>query len=346
MLTQKQIEEIKEHLNQAQNPLFFFDNDSDGFCAFLLLQRYCGKGKGVAIKSFPELTEEYFRKVHELNADYIFILDKPLVSEEFFLKARQLNIPVVCIDHHEIDKNKIPEFVNYYNPILNSPSKNEPTTYLCYQVSNNKNDLWIAIAGCISDSFFPEFYSEFKENYPDLAIDSKNAFEIRYKSQIGKITNLFSFALKDRTTNVVNMIKFLMKVKTPYEVLEEKKENYTMHQRFKEINSKYQNLLERAKKISGNSERFLFFQYSGDLSISSDLANELMFLFPEKIIVVVFVSGIKANISARGENAREIILKAIKGFEDATGGGHEKAVGAKIKLEDLEEFKKRLEEFI
>ena len=207
MLTQKQIEEIKEHLNQAQNPLFFFDNDSDGLCAFLLLQRYCGKGKGVAIKSFPELTEEYFRKVHELNADYIFILDKPLVSEEFFLKARELNIPVVCIDHHEIDKDKIPEFVNYYNPIFNSPSKNEPTTYLCYQVSNNKNDLWIAIIGCISDSFFPEFYSKFKKNYPDLSIDSKNAFEIRYKSQIGKITNMFSFALKDRTTNVVNINK-------------------------------------------------------------------------------------------------------------------------------------------
>ncbi len=344
MLTEKQVEEISEHLNKAQNPLFFFDNDADGLCSFLLLQRFSGKGKGVAIKSFPELTADYFRKVHELNADYIFILDKPLVSEEFFEKAHQSNIPIVYIDHHEIDKTKIPEFVNYYNPIFNSIKlENKPTSYLCYQISKNKNDLWIAIAGCISDSFLPEFYLEFKENYPDLSIDSKNAFEIKYKSQIGKITSLFNFALMDRTTNVVNMIKFLMKVKNPYEVLEESKENYTMHQRFNQINSKYQKLLEKAKKIK-SSDKVLFFKYGGDLSISSDLSNELMYLFPEKIIVVVYVSGIKASISVRGEKIRENVLKVIEGLEDATGGGHENAVGAKIKFEDLEKFKKNLEE--
>ena len=30
MLTKKQVGEIKEHLDKAQNPLFFFDNDLDG----------------------------------------------------------------------------------------------------------------------------------------------------------------------------------------------------------------------------------------------------------------------------------------------------------------------------
>lgn len=347
MLNPNQISQIKEHLDKAQNPLFFFDNDADGLCSFLLLQRFSGKGKGVVIKSFPELTVDYFRKVQELSADYIFILDKPLVSEEFFEKAHQSNIPVVYIDHHDIDRTKIPEFVNYYNPIFNSASlENKPTSYLCYQISENKNDLWIAIVGCISDRFLPEFYSEFKESYPDLAIDSEDAFEIKYKSQIGKITNLFNFALMDRTTHVVNMTRFLMKVKTPYEVLEETNQNYTMHQRFNQINLKYQRLLGKAKSLTSSSNKLLFFQYGGDLSISRDLSNELNYLFPEKIVVVVYVSGISANISARGEKVREIVLKIIKGFEDASGGGHENAVGAKIKFEDLEKFKKSLEEVL
>ncbi|HUS50602.1 MAG TPA: hypothetical protein VMZ91_10585, partial [Candidatus Paceibacterota bacterium] len=64
------MEEIKEHLDKSQNPLFFFDNDVDGLCSFLLLQRYIGRGKGVPIKSFPEMTADYFRKINELNADY------------------------------------------------------------------------------------------------------------------------------------------------------------------------------------------------------------------------------------------------------------------------------------
>ena len=87
MLTKKQIDEIRQHLDKAQNPVFFFDNDPDGLCSFLLLQRYIERGKGVPIKSFPELTEDYFRKVNELNADYIFILDTPVVSQDFFIRV-------------------------------------------------------------------------------------------------------------------------------------------------------------------------------------------------------------------------------------------------------------------
>ena len=48
MLSEKQMQELKEHLDRAQNPLFFFDNDADGLCSFLLLARYIGRGKGVA----------------------------------------------------------------------------------------------------------------------------------------------------------------------------------------------------------------------------------------------------------------------------------------------------------
>jgi len=84
MLTEKQVIEIKEHLEKAQNPLFFFDNDQDGLCSFLLLQRYIGRGKGIPVRSFPDLDASYFRKIGELNADYIFILDKNSKTVKFF----------------------------------------------------------------------------------------------------------------------------------------------------------------------------------------------------------------------------------------------------------------------
>lgn len=342
MLTKRQVAEIREHLGNAQNPLFFFDNDPDGLCSFLLLQRYIKKGKGFPIKSFPALTSDYFRKVNELKADYIFILDKPVVSKEFWKEVEQVNIPVVWIDHHEIDKENIPHFVNYYNPLMNEHPTNEPVTALCYQITQKKDDLWIAIIGCISDKFVPDFYPEFKKNYPDLSINSKNAFDIFYKTSIGKIANLFSFALKDRTTNVINMLKFLMKVETPYEVLEESSKTYNMYSRFKQINKKYDKLIEKAKSLV-NDNKILFFQYAGDLSMSSDLANELSYLFPGKIIVVIYIKGVKANISVRGKKIRDLLLKSIEKLEGATGGGHEDAVGAQIRIEDLEIFKKNLE---
>jgi len=341
MLTKKQISEIREHLEKAQNPIFFFDNDADGLCSFLLLQRYIGRGKGVAMKSAD--SGNYFKKVQELNADYIFILDKPVVSDEFFKEVKQINIPVVWIDHHD-NGGEIPDFVNYYNPLFNEDKTNEPVADICYKITEKKDDLWIAVAGCISDHFIPDFYFEFKKKYPDLGMESENVKEIYFKSQIGKIARIFNAGLKDRTTNVVHMLKFLMKAKTPYDVLEESSKNQTMHQKFNEIEDKFQRLLEKAK--CKEDEKVLFFQYGGDLSISSDLSNGLRYKFPEKIIVVIYVSGEKVNISVRGENVREIVLEVIKDLEGATGGGHERAVGVRVKIKDLEKFKERFSELV
>lgn len=344
-LTKKQIEEIREHLKKAQNPLFLFDNDQDGVCSFLLLQRYLGRGKGFPIKTSPELTVEYFRKVVELEADYIFILDQPEVSQEFFEEIKKVNIPVVWIDHHKIEKEKIPSFVNYYNPLFNKNKKEEPVTFLCQQIANRKKDLWLAVIGCISDAFYPDFYEDFKKEYPEISIDSKKPFDIFYGSEIGKAARILGSSLKDRITNVITMLKILMKAKGPYDLLKENPKNRFMHERFEEINKKYTKFLKKAKRLN-DSEKLVFFKYSGDTSMSADLANGLKFNFPNKLIVVVYAKGPKANISARGENIRKIILKAIKPLKDSTGGGHEKAVGAQIKLEEVDLFEKNLRELI
>lgn len=347
MLTKKQIAEIKKHLNNAQNPLFFFDNDNDGLCSFLLLQRYLGRGKGVPIKTAPALTKEYFRKIEELNPDYIFILDKPEVSEEFFEEVRKLNLPVIWIDHHVIDRKKIPEFVNYYNPIFGRTKKDEPVTALCYQLTERKEDLWIAVIGCISDKFVPEFYPEFQKRFPEFATDSTDAFEIYYSSGIGELAKMFSFGLMDRTTNVINMLKFLIKAKNPYDVLEENPKTHSLHNRFHELHDKYRRLMEKARKEVADSGKVFFFQYGGDMGMSADIANNLKYLYPEKTIVVARINGEKASLSVRGKNIRAKVVKVIETIEGATGGGHEDAAGAQMNARYLEKFEqefRKLEE--
>ncbi|MEK6918273.1 MAG: DHH family phosphoesterase [Nanoarchaeota archaeon] len=338
MLNDVQIKEIREHLEKAQNPVFFFDNDPDGLCAFLILQRYIGRGKGVVIKSFPALDENYFRKVQELNGDYIFILDKPVVSKGFFERAKEVNIPIVWIDHHEIDGEEIPEFVSYYNPIFNNPKSNEPTTVLCYYATKKKEDEWIALIGSVSDSYLPGFYDNFKEKFPELAVETKDPFKVLYESKIGEVAFIMSNGLKDSTTNVVNMLRYLVKVKSPYDILEENGKNRNMHKKSLEIRKKYVQLLEKAKKVYKKNGRVLFFKYGGDLSVSGELANNVKYLFPDKIVVVAYLKGSKVNISLRGSNIREKFLEALEGIDGATGGGHKDAVGGQMSADSLEKF--------
>ncbi|MDP2908070.1 MAG: hypothetical protein Q8O03_09140, partial [Nanoarchaeota archaeon] len=121
MITEKQISEIKGFLDKSENPLFFFDDDADGLCSYLLFKRYVNRGKGVVIKSSPVLDVSFLRKVEEYSPDIVFILDKPMISEDFI---EGVHVPIVWVDHHNpVDVKG----VRYYNPKVNNPDVYLPT---------------------------------------------------------------------------------------------------------------------------------------------------------------------------------------------------------------------------
>ncbi len=350
MLTSQQISEIREHLERAQNPLFFYDNDADGLCSFLLLRRFIGRGKGVAIKSYPSLHTQYVRRIHELNADYIFILDKPLVSEEFLKEVHELQIPVVWIDHHEAPVQEVlalfPE-VSYYNPVINTgkDKSNEPVTYLSYMISNNKEDQWIAMMGCIADHFLPDFSEEFGKTYPELWKKGiSEPFDAYYRTEIGKIAQALGFGIKDSISHVVALQSYLLSCKSPHDVLGESDFNIQFREKNAELRKKYDVLIEQAKQcVQGN---LLFFTYGGTLSISSELSNELSYLFPGIYITVVYLKGNELKISMRGKNVKSLLERILPAFPGATGGGHDDAVGSVIKADQLSTFQNLLLEEI
>lgn len=340
MLSKEKIEEIRNLLEKSQNPLFFFDNDLDGLASFIILLRYLGRGKGVAAKSYPDLNIAYARKIDEFKPDVIFILDKPLVSEEFFSHARLMNIPIVWIDHHPLSQ-KIGN-ISYYNPLLGNPPTNEPVSYWCWKIAKEKKeDLWLAMIGTISDWHPPDFQERFFSLYPDLVEKKRSVREILYETKLGLLIKILNFGLKDRTTNVLKMIRALQTAKTPYEIFDDKKFE-TTRRRYSQISRKYEKFIEKAKEQVCN--KLLFFQYGGDLSLSGEIANELQYLFPEKVVVVAYIKGEKANISLRAQeiDIRGIAARAMNGIQ-GTCGGHEHASGASMRVEDIPKFKENIE---
>lgn len=340
MLTEKQIKEIREHLENAKNPIFLFDNDPDGLCSFLLLQRFIGRGRGVAVKSLPGLNKSYFKRVEELKADYIFVLDKPIIDDDFIELVEKSSIPLVVIDHHNVEKPKVKE--NYYNTFYES-GLSEPVSYLCYHItSRKKEDAWIAAIGCITDAFLPDFIEDIKKDCPELLdYPYKTAFDILYNTKFGEISQIISFGLRDTTTNVVNMMRFLMKASSIHDILEENQKTKSFLNRFKEIDEKYKRILKKAEECI--EDDLLWYTYAGDMSINQYVANELVYKYPEKLVVVIYTKGDIANLSLRWKgDIRTATVEAVKGIEGASGGGHEHATGARVSKDKIEEFKKRL----
>jgi len=339
MLPLSELQEIRVHLEASQNPLFFFDNDVDGLCSFLILRRAIGRGRGVAIKSFPDLKEQYVRKVEELNPDAVFVLDKAEISKEFIDALEEKGIPITWIDHHETKTVK--ELIvktSYYT----SYPASEPTTYIAQKIFNRQDDLWLAMIGCIGDVYMPDFAEKFTEQNPELFNSGISAFEALNTTEIGKMTRMLNFGLMDSITCVVDLIKYLFKASGPYDLLEENQETKHFHKRYAQLNEFFNKQIDKAEDIFDENSHVLFFTYSGSTSMSAEISNKLCYDHKDKLVVVAFKRQEKANISIRGKNALEITKQAIKGIEGATGGGHKEATGAMVPIDDFQKFKENV----
>ena len=336
MLTNKQLQQIKEELDNSQNPLFFFDDDPDGLCAFLLLYRYKMEGHGFVVKTHPKLDARSAPKIEQYDADKAFVLDIAKLEQDFIDASK---VPVIWVDHHgPYERNN----VKYFNPRIIKKDANIPTTYLCYKVV--EQDLWIAMVGCIADYYLPDFLDEFKKKYPDLLNDKKTVGDLYFKSKVGTLIKIFSFSLKGKTSEVMKNIKILTRIESPYEILnQETAKGKFIFQRYEKINKLYIDLLDSAVKTAGK-EKLLVFIYSEDkMSFTGDLANELLYRFPDRIIMVGRKKDDDVRISLRSKNILlpPILEKSLAGLE-GYGGGHEYACGANVKESHFKEFIERI----
>ena len=340
MLTEKQYQQIREELESCQNPLFFFDDDPDGLCAFLLLYRYLKEGHGFVVKTHPRLDIRSAPKIEQFNADKVFILDVALVDQDFIDACK---VPVIWIDHHgPYERNN----VKYFNPRLAKKDCNLPTTYMCYRVVNK--DLWIAMLGCIADYYMPDFVEEFKKKYPDLMNKEKSTEDIYFNTKLGNLIKIFSFSLKGKTSDVLKNIKVLTRIESPYEILnQETPKGKFIFKSYEKIKKIYDELLETGIK-QANKEKLLIYIYPDDkMSLTGDLANELLYKFPDKIIIVGRTKNEEVKMSIRSKNIviLPILEKALAGLE-GYGGGHEYACGANVNERDFKEFVERIKKQI
>jgi len=339
MLKPEKLQEIRDQLEASQNPLFFYDNDVDGLCSFLILRRAIGRGRGVAIKSFPDLKEQYLKKVEELNPDAVFILDKAELSKEFAEGCEEKGIPMTWIDHHETNTPK--EIISKTSYYTSYPSA-EPTTYIAQKVFNKQEDLWLAMIGCIGDVYMPDFAEKFAEENPELFNANQTAFEALNSSEIGKVVRMLNFGLMDSITNVVHLVKYLFKATNIYDILEENQYTKQLHKRYSALNEFLNKQVGKAENNLDKDSPLIFFTYSGNTSMSAEISNRLYYNHPDKLTVVAFKRPEKANISIRGTNALEVTKEAIKDIEFATGGGHTSATGAMVPIDKFKKFKKNI----
>ena len=325
------LEEIKKYLEKSDNPLIFFDDDSDGLASFLLIHKYLGRGKGIIV-THPTVDDSYLRKVHEYNPDLVLILDKHKIEQDFVDKV---NVPVIWIDHHPIVDIK---GIKYFNPKLYG-KEDFPTSYWCYEIV--KENLWIAIIGLLADHCL-EHFKEFSKQYEDLVnYDVKEPFDAVFNTKIGILAILFTFILKGNASEVKKSISILTRINDPYEILNKNTpRGKFIYDRFEKIKKEYDSVLQDALKNSIITKNILLYTYySGKTSSTAILANELIYRFKDKVIIIAREKDGRMKMSLRTHYKSKIILpplvnKAVEGLKGSSGG-HDHACGGEMDKEDF-----------
>ncbi len=340
MLKLEEIGKIRDFLEASQNPIFLFDNDVDGLCSFLIFRRALDRGRGVPIKSFPALTEQYARKVEEFGSDAVVILDKAEVSREFVMAIKEMGIPIMWIDHHLSESaNDLKSEVEFYSTY----PEDEPTTFIAQSIFERQEDRWLALVGCIGDVYKPSFAKAVEKQFPELYNSSISAFDALHSTEVGKIVRMLNFGMMDTTTNVINLVKYMFNIKGPYDLLEENHRTKQVHKRYAELNDIYERQVKKALEEMDENKDVLLFSYSGHISMSSEIANKLYYLYPKKTIIVAFKKPEKINVSIRGSGALELTQSIVAKIDGAMGGGHTEATGAMVPVDKWEEFKGMVE---
>ncbi len=337
-LDSRQLKEIREDLSSSKRPIYIFHDDADGLASFLLFYKKIGEGKGIVVKSHPQVDQKFIQPVNNYGPDKIFVLDIAMIDQEFIDSVK---VPVVWVDHHGPFKRTN---VKYYNPREKSDVLNVPASYLCYQVV--QENLWIAMTGIVGDWFLTPLAKQFSEQYPDLLPgDVESAPEALFTTRIGKLAKIFNFVLKGSSHDALKYTKVLTRIKDPYEILDRKSSRGRfIYKKFERYESQYQELLKDALSKKTKSHVLRFTYPYDKTSFTGELSNELLYRFPEKVIVIarendgVMKCSLRSGEKIALNKALESALEGIDGY----GGGHEHACGCCININDFDAFVKNL----
>jgi oligoribonuclease NrnB/cAMP/cGMP phosphodiesterase (DHH superfamily) len=307
--------------------------DLDGIASAILMQEII-KSKKLKIKSlnFTDYGKGMFEKIKiPENITKIFILDINVSSDYEGFKKLKEKFDVFLIDHH-------PSNIEKQNNIIKLQTE-DCVTFAIYKLAEENFNLnkWkeLVCATMISEFSYKNKsnFQFIKKIYPEISIEKL------YNSKPGETAKIISSALtyfkKPKKVFALLIADKIRKLDKSYEILE------------KEILSCVDKFKKGAEFFS--QKNLYFFYYTPQFDIGSTVTTILS--KGEENKTFIFVSDVEDSpgflkVSSRNQSGKEdmniLMKKGISGLENASGGGHVPAAGARFMKKDLRNFKENI----
>ncbi len=349
----KYLEKIKKQIGKSNKILVMFDTDGDGLASYLQIKKYFSNKKILGIPYYhrnDSNKKEYFDSLisNQLKNDkfeILLFLDIPTLEEDALSELSKKTDKIIWIDHHPKDnKDLIKKYnIEYFNPRMLNESEGHPVSYLSYLFSEKKFPN-IALIGTVSDySLYPEIV---KKSFLKINTHGKDEDEIKrrimFEGDLGTLIKIYNFGFKLDPEDIHSLIKLLEKKSTRELLIETNSGKSEVIEKINNIIEEYKQILNKAVK-KYKREKIYYFEYRGETSYTSILANELCYKIKGwEVIIVCFVEKTKGLCfysfrSKKNKIINKIIEKAAEEI-GAKGGGHPNACGAVTKEHEKERF--------
>jgi hypothetical protein len=135
----------------------------------------------------------------------------------------------------------------------------------------------------------PLFFDELKKENPELVGDKTKLDDVIYDTKIGELIDIIAFLLKGKTDEVKKCIKVMTRIEDPEELMKGTTTggNFIL-KRYKIVKAEYDKIFEKAYDAAKKSKEklFVYTYQEKEMSFSSNLSNRLIYLFPDKVLII------------------------------------------------------------
>ncbi len=342
----REFKEFVKGISKKDRVGIIFDGDPDGLCSgviiFHAIQQIREKKPELIFtqgKQNPFLNETTVEKIVEKKINKLICVDISIDQNPRGIKLVERVVEkFLIIDHHKKynNVNSSKTFMIKAGEVSKLDGAKYPCSKFSYDLFSQYTDLtkfdWVSSIGILGDNGLNQ-WREFVLKSVEKISSSLN--------ELVKVKDLIT-AIESMNWIELNELVFeLIKAKKPSEILELK---YV--EKAKEFETEVKKVLKEFEEKKQEKKDLILFEFKSKLRLKGEIANIVSNKQPHKTIIIMQIQKNQVLISARRQDYKikmnDLIENTIKGFENASGGGHIPAAAAKIQLKDLNEFKKRI----
>ena len=328
------------NLKKEDRIAILYHSDVDGICSAVITLSVIEKTGKKVILFLPVVhkadlfSKELLNKLKENKINKVIMVDFSADQYPNDIKKIEQFSEILILDHHATlcdlnsEKTLFIKAKDYYNSETYTPCSK-----LCFDAFSkitNMGDLYdIMLIGFVSDSQFQGWEKEIRKKYSKLS--PEQFMKVIKKLNNGVISKKQDFCLKilRENKNFHSLNKKLSKIVFPSE------KDIAYHLK------NWKKLAEINKKL-----KLAFLNVKSKYKITSTISTVVAYDYIDWVIITYQKLDNVIQISARRQDAKikmnELLANSIKGFNNATAGGHIPAAGGNIQVKDLERFKQNV----